>query len=89
VLLDEVGKFLLNHVFSFPCRFYFRMPAPLNFVEIDSPRLSPSSHGVQDLYGYLLISQIILQVQCVGYHLVLWHSEAFSELGHVKDIMHV
>jgi hypothetical protein len=57
---NKWGKFFLKCVFSFPCRFSLRMPAPMNLAKFKGLCPGPSGHSVQDSHEYLLILQIIL-----------------------------
>ena len=52
----QVGKFLLQGVFAFPCRFFYSVSAPLDSAYPYFRVSGPSGDSVENLDWYFLIS---------------------------------
>ena len=56
----QMGKFLLQGIFTLPCSFFYSVSAPLNSANPYFRVSCPPSDSVQDLDRYFLVSQVWL-----------------------------
>ena len=58
----EVGKLLLQSIFTLPYNFFYSVFAPLYYANPYFRVSCPPSDSVQDLDRYFLVSQVWLQI---------------------------
>ena len=64
----QMGKFLLQGIFTLPCSLFYSVFAPLNSANPYFGVSCPPSDSVQDLDRYFLVSQVWLQIYRFYWH---------------------
>ena len=66
----EMGKLLLQSIFTFPRNFFYSMSTPLNSANPYLRVSCPPFGSVQNLDRYFLVSQVWLQIYCFHWHVL-------------------
>jgi hypothetical protein len=84
----ELRVFSHQIIFTLPGCFFLRMVIPSNFAHFDGLPSGDSICNLKDLHWLLNVGQVLLDFKTFHWQLLFWHTQAFLQLRHMKDIMH-
>src|SRR4051812_17260733 len=84
---EKIGVFIAETIFAFPGGFIFRMIRPLNFEKLGRLVAGSTFRLIKNAARMFLISQVLLQLDHIMFHLADGVLEAASELRHVEYIV--
>jgi hypothetical protein len=84
----ELRVFSHQIIFTLPGCFFLRVVIPSDLAHSDGLPSGDSVCSLKDLRWFLRLSQVLLDFKTFHWQLLFWHSQAFLQLRHMKDIMH-
>jgi hypothetical protein len=84
----ELRVFSHQIIFTLPGCFFLRVMILSDFAHSDGLPSGDSVCSLKDLRWLLNVGQVLLDFKTLHWQLLLWHSQTFLQLRHMKDIMH-
>jgi hypothetical protein len=84
----ELRVFSHQIIFTLPSCLFFGVMTPSNFAHPDGIPSGDSVCSLKDLCWLLNVGQVFLDFKTFHWQLLLWHTQTFLQLRHMKDIMH-